>query len=307
MKEIMKRNKFLHTLESCWLCLRFPFLYPRNRFTDRHQVNALGKPIWKLHRKSLQQISITGKQETENTSKYYQSYGSFLNYRYELKKDEKKLYIWMDGDIIKRECDLTNLLWNSDKFEILGTKLVFAFAGNPIIQIMVKTKDETDKSNYGFHMESVEFITNKWIYFWYKVLSWFDEKVLDRILFIPTYTELDAMDSGWRKAFGIQMCEEIKAQLKKEHNLYKYRITQIKEKFGVLCWYDEHSSREVQDIISKYEDLSWNTCIVCGKPSTKISSGWICPYCDEHFPKNSKVYQEKINGEWKTTHEYEMA
>lgn len=289
MKEIMKRNKFLHTLKSCWLCLRFPFLYPRNRFTDKHQVNVLGKPIWKLKENSLQLISITGKQETENASKYYHSYGSFLNYHYELKKDDKKLYIWRTGDKVKKVHDLTSILWNSDKFEILGTNLIFAFAGNPIIQIMVKTKDETDKSNYGFRMESVEFITNKWTHFWYKILSWFDEKVLDRILFIPTYTELDAMDSGWHKAFGIQMCEEIKAQLKKEHNLYKYRIIQIKEKFGGLRWYDECSSREIKNIIQKYEEISYKTCIICGKPATKISNGWICPYCDEHFPKNNPI------------------
>ena len=285
----MKHNKFLHTLESCWICLRFPFLYPRNRFTDRHQVNALGRPIWKLHEKSLQQISITGKQETENPSKCYYFYGSFLNYHYELKKDEKKLYIWRNGDKVKKEHDLTSLLWNSDKFDILGVNLVFASSGNPIIQIMVKTKDENDKSNYGFYFEKVEFITNKWNHFWYKVLSWIDSEILDRILFIPTYTELDAMNSGWRKAFGIQMCKELKTQLKKEKFLYKYRILQIKEKFGILCWYDKYSSKEVQKIIQKYEDLSWNTCVICGKPATKISSGWICPYCDDCFPENRLI------------------
>jgi hypothetical protein len=304
MKGIMKRNKFLHTLETCWLCLKFPFLYPRNRFTGRHQINVLGKPIWKLKNKSIQEIMITAKLESEETTtKFFNSHQSFLDYHVELKKDEKKLYLWKTGDKVKKEHDLTSILWKEDKFEILGMTLLFSVVGTPIIHINVKTKDENDKSNYGFHMENEKFITDKWDYFWYKVLSFVDEQILDRILFIPTYTELDAMDSGWRKAFGIQMCEEIKAQLKKEKLLYKYRIFQIK-KFGMLCWYDAYSSKEIQEIIQKYENLSWNTCVVCGKPATKISGGWICPYCDEHFPVGNIVYQTREgNGEWKTISE----
>lgn len=39
------------------------------------------------------------------------------------------------------------------------------------------------------------------------------------------------------------------------------------------------------DIISKYEDLSERTCCKCGKPATKITKGWICPYCDDCFEK----------------------
>jgi len=106
------------------------------------------------------------------------------------------------------------------------------------------------------------------------------------------------MESGWKKAFGIQICKELKAQLIKDHYLYKYRITQIKEKWGYLHWYDAGHSKAVQEIINKYADISWNTCIICGEPSTKISGGWISPYCDGHFPKSSKVYQEKIDGKW---------
>lgn len=122
---------------------------------------------------------------------------------------------------------------------------------------------------------------------------------------IPTYTELDEMEPGWRKAFGVQMCKELKAQLKKEHYLYKYRITQIKEKWGYLRWYDEGHSDAVNKIINKYEDISWNTCLICGKPATKIKAGWISPYCDECFPKNAIVYMKKWkNGKWHETREY---
>ena len=37
----------------------------------------------------------------------------------------------------------------------------------------------------------------------------------------------------------------------------------------------------MQQFIAKYEDLSYKTCISCGKPATKISKGWISPYCDD--------------------------
>ena len=124
------------------------------------------------------------------------------------------------------------------------------------------------------------------------------------ISYIPTYTMLDIMKPGWKKAFGIQMCKELRKQLIKEHYLFKYRITQIKEKSGYLNWYDNGHSNEIRKIISKYENLSWNTCLVCGKPATKISFGWISPYCNEHYPTHLMIYKEKINNEWVETKEY---
>ena len=59
------------------------------------------------------------------------------------------------------------------------------------------------------------------------------------------------------------------------------------------------ASKEVYEIIKKYENLSRNTCISCGEPATKISDGWISPFCDKHFPKEREIYQEKVNGKWK--------
>ena len=141
------------------------------------------------------------------------------------------------------------------------------------------------------------------------------------------YTELDSMPDGWRIAFGAQMCEELRDELLRFDYLDKYEITQIKEKYGSLRWYDnghpigklelvgveeyedkmpEHNRNtdfysyigvaangklqyehykildrcKVSDIIAKYEELSARTCINCGAPATKISLGWISPWCD---------------------------
>lgn len=40
------------------------------------------------------------------------------------------------------------------------------------------------------------------------------------------------------------------------------------------------TERMLRDIIPKYERLSARTCIRCGNPATKASTGWISPYCD---------------------------
>lgn len=85
------------------------------------------------------------------------------------------------------------------------------------------------------------------------------------------------MNDGWRKAFGIQMCIEIKERLIENDSLDDYSILEVKEKYGTLRWYDY--STITDDIISKYEDLSSITCIKCGKQATYISNGWNAPFC----------------------------
>lgn len=300
MKEIMKNfkeTKLYKVLESSWLCLRFPFLYPRNRFDGKHHHYMLQHILWKLRPKAITTFSITAKIQKANDNTYRHSYFMFLNNQVILKKDEGILII--QNNIERKEIKLKNFI-NLEKVIVIGMEVVFSISGTPLIQLYIKNVDAyDDTTKYFVENSRIELIADKRYNFRYKLLTWIDEKILDNIFILPTYTELDAMEHGWRKAFGIQMCKDLRKQLWKEGNLFKYRITQIKEKWGELCWYDECASKEVYEIIEKYEKLSWNTCIVCGEPSTKISDGWISPYCDEHFPKNSKVYLEKINGEWK--------
>lgn len=217
-------DSFIHTLESCYLCIKYPFLYPRNRWTGNHWDSWILTEY--LHGKRAQYTCTKGE----------------------------------DG--VYRQVKV------KDATEGLYDK---AF----------KTVDEWEDSTQYIH----DVIKSYPWFIWYKIVYFIANWFLPIFHCIPTYTELDAMPEGWRKAFGIQMCDEIKGQLKKEGNLYSYRIIQIKEKFAELCWYDAGSSSEVSDIIDKYAKLSYKTCINCGKPATHYSTGWILPLCDNCYKK----------------------
>lgn len=110
-----------------------------------------------------------------------------------------------------------------------------------------------------------------------------------------SYTELGDLDYGWAKAFGYELICELRDSLKKANYLDKYRITQIKEKYGTLRWYDCGAPKEVFDVIRKYIKFSSKVCIRCGKPATHITSGWInymCKECIEECNLNALTIEE---------------
>ena len=128
-------------------------------------------------------------------------------------------------------------------------------------------------------------VKNKWLAFKIKCADFLND-FLGIFHFIPTYTLYEDIPSGWRKCFGKQMCKEIKKALLKDggrKKLRKYRIQQIKEKFGALQWYDMGGNETVDKITNKYEYISYRTCIICGEPADYITHGWICPYCKNHI------------------------
>lgn len=217
----------IDAVKASILCIRFPFLYPRNRFSGLHYNN------WRVK---------------DCCSKLVEKY------KYHGKQDpgSKKVY---------------NL--KVDKYETLGTYYTYW--------------------------------TNWWAGILYNIITWYHDVFLQILHCIPTYTELDAMPKGWRKAFGIQMCKEIKYYLKKKGLLRTYRVLQVKEKYGCLEWYDSYTCAEVQKVINKYQYISKYTCCICGELATASTpiEYWASPYCDKCFPSNSKyrlTYGMKDNG-----------
>lgn len=111
-----------------------------------------------------------------------------------------------------------------------------------------------------------------------------------------SWTLLDTFEPGWKIAFGKQLCEELKEALEKANYVDKFMFSQIKEKYGHLCLYNFGCNQEAWDVIHKYEELSKYTCGRCGKPATKVTTGWIYPYCESCADKYAKYeYFADIN------------
>ena len=96
-----------------------------------------------------------------------------------------------------------------------------------------------------------------------------------------SYNELWAMPDGWAIAFGYEMLCELRDALIEADYLDKYRITQIKEKWGGLRWYDFGAPEGAFNVIEKYGKLSYEICIYCGEPATHETYGWINYVCEK--------------------------
>ena len=112
------------------------------------------------------------------------------------------------------------------------------------------------------------------------------------------WTLAESFPKGWWKAFGIQFCEELRAELIKYNFLKEYRAVQIKEKYARLRFYDNGYPKdsEVSEIIGDYSALSENICIVCGRPDTPviIDMGWYEPVCKSCYEKRSNRKKKYI-------------
>lgn len=107
--------------------------------------------------------------------------------------------------------------------------------------------------------------------------------LLDNGLPYDDYCWADFIPYGWWKAFGEKLCEDIAEAIEKDGIKATFSIYEIKEKYGMLEIYCDFSD-SVWDVVRKYELLSKDTCINCGKEATvKKKNGWIVPLCDDCF------------------------
>lgn len=261
------------------LCIKYPFLY------EKSNLYLLNKIESKCFDKAFDTIVISPTLSNDSYDFVQNKYG--LNI---VLTEENSLIITSKNYQI--EFDVSSLLWKNE-FKYIGIKNIYKHYKNIIIQLAVKS--DIDR-NYGF-IAKTKYITKNTVYkIIYTIISFINNSI-SKLYIVPEYTAFDSIPKGWRNAFGLQMCEEIKKALMQHggiKSLLSYKILQIKEKFGSLRWYDAYSNQEIMNIIDKYEDISYNTCIVCGKPAKYRTSGWICPYCEDCVPKNL-IYKE-ING-----------
>ena len=110
------------------------------------------------------------------------------------------------------------------------------------------------------------------------------------------------LPKGWEQ-LGLKMFSEIKDCLVKYNiPLECFIIQQLKEKWGELrlywalkCPAKKECIKEIDDIVDKYEDVSYNTCIECGKQAKYVTLGYILPYCENCIKPNWKI--KEINNE----------
>ena len=104
---------------------------------------------------------------------------------------------------------------------------------------------------------------------------------------------------GWQIGFGEQMCDELMSALGKYAD--DFIIIQLKEKYNSIRLYwdwadkdyiDEESEEMsaindmIDNIIRKYDEISYNTCVVCGKPATEYTrSGWHQGFCSDCYSR----------------------
>ena len=89
---------------------------------------------------------------------------------------------------------------------------------------------------------------------------------------------------GWDKAFGQMYMDELGAAIK-EAGQKNYQIVQIKEKYGQARLYDNGSTEKVHEIIHKYEIISENICMRCGREAPTLDDGWVYVYCPKCYKK----------------------
>lgn len=105
-------------------------------------------------------------------------------------------------------------------------------------------------------------------------------------MYLYDYTMLDLLPDGWRDTFGLQMCDDIKKVLIKNKALHKWRIIELKEKWGMLRLYGTDSYPELEEVLDYYEDLSMCYCIHCGKPVRYATMEYVEYVCKECFEKS---------------------
>lgn len=109
-----------------------------------------------------------------------------------------------------------------------------------------------------------------------------------------SYNELYGMPNGWLFNFGEELVTKLASLLEERgpDTIYRYFITDIKEKYGTLRWYDGGATDKMYKVINEYEVKSASVCLVCGEEGEIDESVyWLEPLCPKH--KEDRTFDEK--------------
>jgi len=79
-------------------------------------------------------------------------------------------------------------------------------------------------------------------------------------------------------------------KLAEEDGIATPKVAQVKEKFGALrCYLMGIGNEHIQQRISQAEELSLNTCEICGDAGKLRQGGWVRTLCEEHADKGGSA------------------
>ena len=109
------------------------------------------------------------------------------------------------------------------------------------------------------------------------------------------YTEYDDLLKGWQIGFGKFLLDDLRTACLKTGRLYKLRIEQLKEKYGIMCLYCNAATQEIYDVINDYEYISQYICGQCGSIHGQVINdyGWYFPLCKKCYEKNNKRREKR--------------
>jgi hypothetical protein len=83
----------------------------------------------------------------------------------------------------------------------------------------------------------------------------------------------------WKHSLG-QFVEWIDLQRTIDPTQHQVEAEQVKEKFGGLRFYVNHSEEFISGVICMAESMSYSICEDCGNPGKCNKSGWLSVLCD---------------------------
>lgn len=99
------------------------------------------------------------------------------------------------------------------------------------------------------------------------------------------------LNAGWAIAFGAELINDMEIAKKNTYilpdendkdNVFdsKFKLVQIKEKFGSLRFYADGMTEAMSTVASVYETISYHACIKCGNiQNIARTDEWIQPIC----------------------------
>jgi hypothetical protein len=88
-------------------------------------------------------------------------------------------------------------------------------------------------------------------------------------------------DILWRLCADL---EPLVVEIEKETG-ERFRVLQVKEKFGTLRFYVSGHTDAIDRRIAEAQEESSRTCEICGQPGRRHEAGgWIQVTCDDHVP-----------------------